>query len=206
MRRKKMPRPPCCRRVSGRPAASVFKPVDAAGCEAAEEVLITLDEFEAIRLSDFEGLYQEQAAECMNVSRATFGRVLDSAHRKLARMLLSGASLRIEGGPVCTAERMQACCRFCTATLQKVPSGPVSCLACRGAGFASEGAADCPRRAECPDRYCWRYGKRFSEPDGQADGSSCSTTGEPARTKKNPGKQKAVKIDSIQNKTADGGP
>jgi len=81
-----MPRPHCCRRISGRPVASVFKPMDSPACETAE-VVITLDEFEAIRLSDFDGLYQEQAAERMNVSRATFGRVLESAHRKVAQVL-----------------------------------------------------------------------------------------------------------------------
>ncbi|HOX42565.1 MAG TPA: DUF134 domain-containing protein [Myxococcota bacterium] len=105
-----MPRPPCCRRVSGSPAASVFKP---AGIPAREldEVVLALDEFEALRLADLEGLYQEQAAERMGVSRPTFGRILDAAHRKLADVLVHGHALRIEGGPVaCAGPR--ACCRW----------------------------------------------------------------------------------------------
>jgi len=61
---------------------------------------MTLDELEAIRLADLEGLYQEKAAERMEVSRATFGRILDAAHRKIAGALIRGKALRIEGGPV----------------------------------------------------------------------------------------------------------
>ena len=54
-----------------------------------------LDEFEAIRLADLEGLYQEAAAERMGISRATFGRILDSAHRKVAEVLAGGRCLRL---------------------------------------------------------------------------------------------------------------
>jgi len=61
---------------------------------------MSLDEFEALRLADLEGLYQEQAALRMNVSRPTFGRIIDSAHRKVAEVLVHGKALRIEGGPV----------------------------------------------------------------------------------------------------------
>jgi predicted secreted protein len=52
-----------------------------------EEVIMRLDEFEAIRLADLDGFYQEQAAEQMRVSRATFSRIIESAHRKLADVL-----------------------------------------------------------------------------------------------------------------------
>ncbi len=79
--------------------ASIFKP---AGIPARylDEVRLTLDEFEALRLADLEGLYQEQAALRMEVSRPTFGRILDVAHQKVAEALVSGKALRIEGGPV----------------------------------------------------------------------------------------------------------
>jgi predicted DNA-binding protein (UPF0251 family) len=75
-----------------------------------EEVVLALDEFEALRLADLEGLYQEQAAERMNVSRPTFGRILEAAHRKLADALVHGKALRIEGGPV--QQEVRRCCRF----------------------------------------------------------------------------------------------
>lgn len=71
---------------------------------------MTLDEFEAMRLADLDGLHQEQAAEQMRVSRPTFSRIVDSAHRKMADVLVHGKALRIEGGPVQIAGRR--CCRM----------------------------------------------------------------------------------------------
>ncbi len=94
-----MPRPVCCRRISGMPAASVFKPAGIPG-RMLEQVILTLDEFEAIRLADLEGLYQEQAAELMRISRPTFGRIIDAARRKVAEALILGKVLKIEGGSV----------------------------------------------------------------------------------------------------------
>lgn len=94
-----MPRPHCRRRVEGRPIAAVFKP---AGIPTREldEVVMTLDEFEALRLADFEKLYQEQAAERMAVSRPTFSRIVEAARFKVAEALVRGKALKIEGGPV----------------------------------------------------------------------------------------------------------
>ncbi len=94
-----MPRPFCPRRIAGRPAASIFKPVGVP-LRDLDEVVMTLDEFEALRLADLEGHYQEQAAGQMGVSRATFSRIVDAAHRKVADALVHGKALRIEGGPV----------------------------------------------------------------------------------------------------------
>jgi uncharacterized protein len=92
-----MPRPPECRRIAKNPLISVFKP---AGIPAREMEMIdlTLDEFEAIRLADLEGLYQEDAAEKMGISRPTFGRIIESAHRKVAQALVRGQALVIRGG------------------------------------------------------------------------------------------------------------
>jgi len=61
-----------------------------------EEVGLSLDELEAIRLADYEGLYHEQAAEKMKISRPTFGRILGEARLKLAETLVEGKALRIE--------------------------------------------------------------------------------------------------------------
>lgn len=58
---------------------------------------MTYDEFEAIRLADVEGLYQDEAAKRMQVSRQTFGNILASARRKLGEMLVFGRSLNIRG-------------------------------------------------------------------------------------------------------------
>ena len=61
-----------------------------------EEILLFEDEMEAVRLSDFEGLYQEECAQKMNISRTTFSRVVASARKKIADALLHGKSLRIK--------------------------------------------------------------------------------------------------------------
>jgi predicted DNA-binding protein (UPF0251 family)/predicted Fe-Mo cluster-binding NifX family protein len=63
-----------------------------------EEISMGLDEAEALRLADLEGLYQEAAARRMGVSRATFCRMIESARRKTADAVLNGKALRIEGG------------------------------------------------------------------------------------------------------------
>ena len=94
-----MARPQCCRVVTGEPGAAVFKPAGRRGCDP-EFVGMTLDEFEALRLADLEGLYQEEAATRRGVSRATFGRIVESAHRKVAEALVHAKALRIQGGPV----------------------------------------------------------------------------------------------------------
>ena len=57
--------------------------------------MLSLDEFEAIRLADYEGLYHEEAAGRMNISRATFGRILDGARSKVADVIINGKALKI---------------------------------------------------------------------------------------------------------------
>jgi predicted DNA-binding protein (UPF0251 family) len=61
-----------------------------------EEISITMDEIEAIRLADYKGLYHEDAAIKMKISRQTFGRILREAHIKVAECLLKGKALKIE--------------------------------------------------------------------------------------------------------------
>ncbi|OGS35378.1 MAG: hypothetical protein A2293_03230 [Elusimicrobia bacterium RIFOXYB2_FULL_49_7] len=63
-----------------------------------EGVYLTIDEFEALRLADLEGLYQEAAAKRMKVSRPTFARIASSARKKLADALVNIKAIRIEGG------------------------------------------------------------------------------------------------------------
>jgi len=63
-----------------------------------EGVIVGLDEFEALRLSDLEGLTQEEVAKEMKVHRSTISRILESAHRKVADALVNIKALKIEGG------------------------------------------------------------------------------------------------------------
>ena len=92
-----MPRPPKCRRVAFLPNVTYFKPTGIP-LRALEEVQLSVEEAEAIRLKDMEGLEQEQCAERMSISRPTFQRVLESARRKIAEALLHGKAIRIQGG------------------------------------------------------------------------------------------------------------
>jgi predicted DNA-binding protein (UPF0251 family) len=61
-----------------------------------EEVSLSLDEIEAIRLADYEGLYHEAAAVKMKISRQTFGRILNAARKKVSECLVKGKALKIE--------------------------------------------------------------------------------------------------------------
>lgn len=92
-----MPRPIKWRRVAFMPEVAYFKPVGVPQ-GILEKVLLSVEEAEAIRLKDLEGLQQEECAERMRISRPTFHRVLESAHAKLADALINGKAIRIEGG------------------------------------------------------------------------------------------------------------
>lgn len=94
-----MPRPCRCRRIRCAPDTNYFKP-RGIPVDMLEEINLTLDELEAIRLADFDGLYQEDAARQMNISRQTFGNIINSAHKKIADVLLNAKALKIEGGTV----------------------------------------------------------------------------------------------------------
>jgi predicted DNA-binding protein (UPF0251 family) len=126
----KMPRPICCRRISGVPAASVFKPAGVPW-RTLDQVVLTLDEFEAIRLADLKGLYQEQAAEFMRISRPTFGRIIDAARRKIAEAVTLGKALRIEGGTVYTDPGRSHRCENCDAEWYEALGDFRKCPACR---------------------------------------------------------------------------
>ena len=90
-----MPRPRKPRFVSGYPTLTAFIPE---GVPVSGEVSLSVEEFEAVRLSDFEGLDQESAANLMEVSRQTYGRILARARHCISESLITGKALRIEGG------------------------------------------------------------------------------------------------------------
>lgn len=135
------------------PVAEAFGPVPASSLEA-DQVVVTLDEFEAVRLADLEELYQERAAERMGVSRPTFSRIIDSAHRKIAEALVSGKSLRIEGGSVRVSAPGRSRCSRCG---RESPHA-CECPHCRGDGSAE--AARNPGPLALPACRCSR------DPDG----------------------------------------
>jgi len=91
-----MPRPTKCRKVCHFPRVLEFFPSQ--GKEPNVPVILTVDEYETIRLIDKEGLSQEQCCEFMQIARTTVQRIYENARKKLAVVLVDGLPLRIEGG------------------------------------------------------------------------------------------------------------
>ncbi len=106
-----MPRPQRCRRICGMPQVDSFCPD---GCEGAEPINMTLDEYEVIRLVDLEQRTHEQCASQMDISRSTVQEIYESARYKLAACLVHGRRLVIDGGNyrVCSG-REEGCCGMC---------------------------------------------------------------------------------------------
>lgn len=90
-----MPRPKKPRFVSGYPTISAFVPQ---GMPQTGEIVLSVEGLEALRLSDFERLDQETAAQVMAVSRQTYGRILGEARTIVSEALVTAKALRIEGG------------------------------------------------------------------------------------------------------------
>jgi uncharacterized protein len=99
-----MSRPVQPRRVGGRFRGRGLKPVGLPG-RGLPVVALGLDEVEALRLADLEGLYHETAAEQMGVSRPTFARIVARARRAVADALLNQKMLLVKPGPVVEVER-----------------------------------------------------------------------------------------------------
>jgi predicted DNA-binding protein (UPF0251 family)/phage FluMu protein Com len=99
---------------------------------------LSLDEFEAIRLADFEGQYHEVASESMGVSRQTFGRIIESARHKVADALLNGKALSIKGGDVLMNTMRTFACASCGHMWQEAfgTGRPLECPSCKGKEFS----------------------------------------------------------------------
>ncbi len=103
-----MGRPHKTRFVSHTPSVAYFKPRGIPMYEL-EEIRLSLDECEALRLADYQGLSHEDAGRLMGVSRATFGRIIEQARKKVADALIHGKAVRIEGG---SFKYLDEDCRF----------------------------------------------------------------------------------------------
>ena len=115
-----MPRPRKCRKVCHFPQILIFGPVEEP--EEKREIVMTVDEYETIRLIDKEGFSQEQCGESMRIARTTVQQIYASARQKLAEALVGGIYLRIDGGDyeLCTGK--DAGCGFADQKHQK-PKG-----------------------------------------------------------------------------------
>ncbi len=92
-----MPRPKKLRYIEFPPGVRYFKPRGIPLSEL-EEVVLTAEELEALKLKELEGLSQKECAKRMGISRTTFRRDLESAHFKITEALLKNKAIRIEGG------------------------------------------------------------------------------------------------------------
>lgn len=149
--------------VESLPAVSFFQPGGPPHGEM-EEVRLSVEELEAVRLKDLVGLDQEQCAERMGIGRTTFQRILYAARSKIADALVNGKVLRVEGGEY-----------------QLPPLQVFKCASC-GCEYESplgtgEGKQElvCPRCSEEPVgrgrgmRHCWRRGWGHSRPETGED-------------------------------------
>jgi len=173
-----MARPRHCRRVGSMPQSDYFKP-RGIPLSVLEEVVLTVDEFEALRLADLEGLYQEQAAEKMKVSRQTFGRIIDSAHKKVAEALVQGKALKIEGGEFEIAAMRKFKCYDCQQSWE-LPYGtgrPENCPSCKSGNIrrAQEDGGDAKGGGGGQGRCCRGAPTTMNEKGESHEGRFCSS-------------------------------
>jgi uncharacterized protein len=158
-----MPRPKRCRRIECSPSSYYFKPRGIPLFEL-EEVIITLDEFEAIRLADLNGLYHEDAAKKINISRPTFSRLIESAHKKIAEAIVQGKALKIEGGVYEMANMRKFKCSECSHTweLSHGTGRPMDCPQCKSKNIHRSEEDRGQSRMGKGNQCCGRYSKENS--------------------------------------------
>jgi predicted DNA-binding protein (UPF0251 family) len=131
-----MSKPKKERKVESPPRVVYFKPQGIPMVQLSQ-VVLQVDEYEALRLVDREKLDQEQAAQRMGVSRATCARILESARGKIAEALVEGKAIRIEGGSFVLGANRFRCLDCGTVWEAKEPADPAEpdppgCPGCRG--------------------------------------------------------------------------
>lgn len=109
-----MPRPIKCRKVCSLPDNNIYGPIGTEK-ESLKTINMTIDEYETIRLIDYEGLNQEECATQMNVARTTAQRIYNNARSKLSISLIEGKTILIEGGDyiLCDESKFDGKCNKC---------------------------------------------------------------------------------------------
>jgi uncharacterized protein len=141
-----MPRPRIPRRVYSEPNVTYFKPAGVM-MNRLEQVIISVDEFEAVRLKDYEGIEQVKAAKKMKISQPTFQRLLLSVRRKLADAMVNGKAIKIEGGDYMIRDSLKGRGRM--GGSGEGPSGECVCTKC-GHKVPHERGVPCYQR-KCPE-------------------------------------------------------
>ncbi len=136
-RENSMVRPVISRKVGYKPEVSYFKPRGIPMLDLME-VSLTVDEREAIRLADLQGLSHEEGGKLMAVSRATFGRILRNARKVIADAVINGKAIKIEGGnyEIVIRERIFVC-DACNHEWEEPPGTgrPKGCPVCQHDGI-----------------------------------------------------------------------
>lgn len=104
-----MPRPRKCRKVCRLPRTNEFVPVD--GSNEHTAIIMTVDEYETIRLVDKQGFSQEECGSYMKIARTTVQQIYTSARKKIADALVDGVPLKIEGGDYQLCDGKESYCR-----------------------------------------------------------------------------------------------
>jgi uncharacterized protein len=126
-----MPRPQKSRKVCNPPKMQGFKPFGIAVCDT-EKIILHFDEFETIKLVNYDKLSQDEAAESMNVSRPTLTRIYNNALLKIARAFVEGSSIIIEGGNF-EFEKEWYKCKKCFRLIEGIENH-IKCLGCNRYG------------------------------------------------------------------------
>lgn len=149
-----MPRPVKWRKVEFVPDIQYFKPQGIPTHQLKENIL-KVEELEAVRLKDCEGLEQEECAKKMGISRQTFQRILNSGRQKIADSLVNGKAIRIEGGNF-TENICAVKCEECEKkwdesfeNVQKIALGDYECPYC---GSTKVQCVRGRRKGSCPRR------------------------------------------------------
>ena len=137
-----MVRPQKSRLVTIDPQINYFKPRGVPMVDL-EQVQLTVDELEAMRLADFLGLSHEEAGKQMGVSRATFGRIVEQARKTVADALIHGKAINVEGGNykrVDPSRNRFFLCDHCDCKWEEPPrtGRPKKCPSCGGQTFHRE--------------------------------------------------------------------
>lgn len=156
-----MARPTKWRKIESIPAVSYFVPVETKGADVTENIL-KLEELEAVRLKDLEGLEQEECADRMEVSRQTFQRILFSARQKIADSLVNGKAIHIGGGNY-TRNICRVRCLDCGnswmenfETLSSIGNMNYVCPHCGSKNIVCGHSCD----GKFGHGNCWRHGRR----------------------------------------------
>lgn len=146
-----MPRPKRRRVITTPPSVEGFRPFGVP-ITNLEPVVLLYEEYESIRLSDYDGLTQEQAAEKMNVSRPTFTRIYEKARRSIAQAFVEGKAIIIEGGDFHSDDHWYRCedCRHITVT----PEAADSCTYCYSKKLQRLDKGCCSENKECAGGIC----------------------------------------------------